>query len=202
MKMDRFIESDNQVSDHGMAATHASRVIYYDDILSPKTLSWFREREAWPLLGLRPKPDAPRYAIQKAYEELYNHTLLNPDAHFQVYLREDMPLRYHYNTSERIAPVIAVPDSGYVMVSHEEWQPNAQNKGVFDPQGVHGYDNLAPDMRAIFIARGQMIDLLYRRNTVLAPFYNTEVYSFLCKALDIDPAPHNGTLEGQLLSLD
>lgn len=189
------------VSDHGMTETHQSRVIYYDDILSKESMSWLREREAGPLLGLRPKENAPQNAVEQIYQELYNYTQHHPnDAHFQVYLREHVPNRFHYNDNNRIPPIVAIPDVGYVMVSHQEWNP-INDTEPFTPRGIHGYDNLEDDMQSVFLAHGPTVDLEYGRQAILAPFFNTEVYSFLCYLLNIDPAPNNGTLEGRFLRI-
>ncbi|KAI8145331.1 alkaline-phosphatase-like protein [Fennellomyces sp. T-0311] len=188
------------VSDHGMAETDRSRVIYYDDILSKQSLGWLAEREAGPLLGLRPKPDAPKHAVKQIYQELHDYTQKHEDAHFQVYLREDVPARLHYSNNERIAPIVAIPDVGYVMIDHDRWHPKSPTE-QFSPRGIHGYDNLAPEMRSIFMAHGPTVDMEYGRHAILAPFYNTEVYGFVCELLNIDPGPHNGTMDGQFIRI-
>ncbi|KAG2218375.1 hypothetical protein INT45_013326 [Circinella minor] len=189
------------VSDHGMAEVDRSRVIYYDDILSSTSKSYLREREAGPLLGLRPKEDAPKHAVQQIYQELYNYTQTHPEPHFQVYLRDDVPIRLHYNHNERIAPIVAIPDVGYVMVDHKEWHPTS-SKEPFTRHGIHGYDNLAKEMRSIFIAYGPVIDSFYGRRSVVAPFFNTEVYGFVCELLNIESNPiQNGTMSGQFVRI-
>ncbi|KAG0169241.1 hypothetical protein DFQ28_003458 [Apophysomyces sp. BC1034] len=187
------------VSDHGMAATHRSRLIFYDDILSKESLSFLRQREAWPLLSLRPKDDAPEHAAQQAYEELHNYVQSVDDPHFQVYLREDIPARFHYNTTKRIAPVVAIPDVGYSFATHDGHDDSfdlSQDKD-YRPRGMHGYDNMAVDMRAIFMAKGPAIDYYYGRGSVVEPFVNVELYAFVAKLLNLKPAPNNGTLHGQ-----
>ncbi|KAI7856861.1 alkaline-phosphatase-like protein [Circinella umbellata] len=188
------------VSDHGMAQTDKSRLIFYEDILSNKSLSFLREREAWPLLNLRPIDNAPEGIVQQIYEELYNYTQqfeLHPDgnAHFQVYLRENVPERFHYSKNERIAPIVAIPDVGYSIISHKDYKIDS---GLdYRPRGIHGYDNLAPEMRAIFMARGPKIEMMYpQAGTVVSPFFNVEVYGFLARLLNLNEAPNNGTLHG------
>ncbi|KAJ2995007.1 hypothetical protein HDV02_001133 [Globomyces sp. JEL0801] len=61
----------------------------------------------------------------------------------------------------------------------------------YDVSGVHGYDEHNDEMKAIFIASGNMI----RKSTdaVLDMFKNVEVYGLLTKLLDLEPAPNNGT---------
>ncbi|KAI7876207.1 alkaline phosphatase-like protein [Lichtheimia hyalospora FSU 10163] len=183
------------VSDHGMAQTDKSRLVFYEDILSKETLSHLRRREAWPLLNLRPKDDAPEDIVNRVYDELYNYTQSVDDAHFQVYLRENVPERFHYRDTERIAPIVTIPDVGYSIISHKDYDINSGKP--YRPMGIHGYDNIAMEMRAIFMARGPRIDQWYSKGTVVAPFFNVEVYGFVAKILNLDPAPNNGTLHGE-----
>lgn len=178
------------VSDHGMTETKDSKLIYYDDILSDNVLKHVRNREALPLLDLRPSPGAPEDTVKKIYDELYNYTQTATEPHFQVYLREDVPDRYHYKHSERITPIVAIPEVGYSFVTHAE----VDKKGGFKKGGNHGYDNLADDMRAIFMAKGPKIDRVFKSGTILAPFFNIEVYNLLTELLNMDAAPNNGTL--------
>ncbi|KAI8978115.1 alkaline-phosphatase-like protein [Pilobolus umbonatus] len=169
------------VSDHGMAATDPSRFIFYDSILSPSSIEALLPREAWPLFGLRTKPNAT-HLLDQIYQEL----TADP-RHYTVYRREEMPNRFHYNQTNRIAPILMIPDPGYVIVSQSMKDP-IDHQPYKVPKGVHGYDNESEDMRALFIANGPSIE-----DTKLDPFYNTEVYEFLSLLLELVPAPNNST---------
>lgn len=182
------------VSDHGMAASDKSRLIFYDKILSKESMSFLREREAWPLLGLRPKDDAPEYAIDQIYNEILDYTQRNKDPHFQFYKRQDIPARFHYNSTERIAPIVIIPDVGYSIIHSTDFDPNSGK--MYRPAGIHGFDNLALEMRAIFAARGPKIEKQYATGSVVEPFFNIEMYRFLTTLLDLTPAPSNTTLDG------
>ncbi|KAI8139003.1 alkaline-phosphatase-like protein [Fennellomyces sp. T-0311] len=181
------------VSDHGMAQTDKSRLIFYDDILSKESMTFLREREAWPLLNLRPTDNAPEGTVQRIYEELYNYTQIT-DAHYQVYLRENVPERFHYSATDRIAPIVTIPDVGYSIISHRDYDIHSGKD--YRPRGIHGYDNLALEMRAIFMARGPRVQQYYPRGAVVAPFFNVEVYGFLTRLLNLNEAPNNGSLHG------
>ncbi|KAI8094959.1 alkaline-phosphatase-like protein [Gilbertella persicaria] len=182
------------VSDHGMAASDKSRLIFYDHILSPLSESYLSEREAWPLLGLRPKPDAPSHALDQIYQEIQDYIQLHPNPHFKVYRRQEMPARFHYNATERIAPIVLIPDVGYSIIRSNEFKPT-EKKPYYSPRGIHGYDNLAPEMRAIFAARGPKLTQ-YQAGTIVKPFFNVEMYRFLTSLLNLTPAPNNATLDG------
>lgn len=177
-----------------MAQTHKSRVIYYDDILSAQSRSYLMEREAWPLLNLRPKENAPSDAVDQIYSEFLNYTNNHnkDEIHFSVYLREEIPDKYHYSSNQRIAPIVAIPDVGYSFVLHEEFNNTAD--GDYRPRGIHGYDNFAYEMRAIFMARGPRVERKWGRGAILKPFQNTEVYHFVTNLLNLEPSPNNCTV--------
>ncbi|OMJ30280.1 Ectonucleotide pyrophosphatase/phosphodiesterase family member 3 [Smittium culicis] len=70
--------------------------------------------------------------------------------------------------------------------------------------GVHGYDNMDIDMRAIFIGNGPafkspnkspLFDNTANYNQIHNHPYikNVDVYNILTKLLNIQPAPNNGT---------
>lgn len=177
-----------------MAASDKSRLIYYDKIISAESESYIRKREAWPLLGLRPKDDAPEFAIDQIYSEIYQYVKETENPHFQVYKRENMPARFHYNSTERIAPIILIPDVGYSIIRSTDYNQNSEKP--YGPKGIHGYDNMALEMRAIFAARGPKIEEKYISGTVVKPFYNIEMYKFLSNLLDLNAAPSNATLNG------
>lgn len=182
------------VSDHGMAASDKSRLIFYDKILSAESESFLRTREAWPLLGIRAKEDAPEYALDQIYREIQEYMQQTETPHFQMYRREEMPERFHYNMTERIAPILMIPDVGYSIIRSTDYDPSS---GLdYRPRGIHGYDHLAMEMRAIFLARGPELDKHYLPGTVVEPFFNTEMYRFLTRLLDLNPAPNNSTLNG------
>ena len=182
------------VSDHGMAQTDKSRLIFYDKIISKESESFLRKREAWPLLGLRPKDDAPDYALDQIYTEIYQYTQQNENPHFQVYKRQDIPHRFHYNSTEKIAPIIMIPDVGYSIIRSTDFDPSSGK--AYRPMGIHGYDNMAFEMRAIFVAKGPSIRKEYKTGSVVEPFFNVEIYRFLTRLLDLNPAPNNSTLNG------
>jgi hypothetical protein len=160
------------------------------------------EREVWPLLAIRPRPAAPQNTVEAIYNQLLNYTQQpdnTPDrsgaqSHFQVYLRNDIPERYQYRNNRRIAPILAVPDVGWSFVTHKEYDGSKD----YHPKGIHGYDNMAEEMRAIFIARGPMFDQVYKSGKPVQPFLNTEVYGVVARVLGLNPAPNNGTLNGLL----
>ncbi|KAI9470498.1 MAG: alkaline-phosphatase-like protein [Benjaminiella poitrasii] len=185
------------VSDHGMAASDKSRLVFYDEILSPQSESYLGKREAWPLLGLRPKPDSPDDALDQIYDDIQQYLARTPNPHFSVYRREEMPARFHYNATDRIAPIVMVPEVGYSIIRSTDFDVHSGQD--YRPRGIHGYDNLAFEMRAIFMAKGPKIAKVHQKGTVLKAFYNVEMYKFVSHLVGVQPAVNNATLEDVLL---
>lgn len=61
---------------------------------------------------------------------------------------------------------------------------------VYVNRGDHGYHNGEMDMKTIFRAFGPD----FKKNFVSEPFDSVHVYPLMCKLLQIEPAPHNGSL--------
>jgi hypothetical protein len=163
-----------------MASTDNSRLIYLDTLLNLSTIEHF---DCWPLKGLRPVASDNITAL---YEHLKSQSENQP---WNVYLRDvDMPPRWHFSASYRIAPLFMVPNPGWVIVnSKEEFDPATD--GEYKPKGIHGYDNDNELMRSLFLARGPGLNYTYP----VKPFNNTEVYGILTNLLKVQPNPHNGT---------
>jgi predicted AlkP superfamily pyrophosphatase or phosphodiesterase len=191
------------VSDHGMATTDVSRLIQLEDLVDPAELSHI---DGWPLYGLRLKDLS---ALRRLYDQIKDRTKDNPNV--EIYLRENMPERYHFSKSDRIAPLWIVPKTGWAVVDKNEFNvEEGKKKGeVYHPRGLHGYDHEHPLMRAIFIARGPAFP--HTPGSRMEPFRkhiptlkvethtnssaeNTELYNIICDSINITPAPNNGTL--------
>ncbi|KAL8714992.1 MAG: hypothetical protein Q9225_006445 [Loekoesia sp. 1 TL-2023] len=174
------------VSDHGMATTSTDRLIQLDDLIDLKLVDRI---DGWPLYGLRPKNPAD---LQGLYDTLLVEAEHND--HFDVYVKETMPERYHFSDNDRIAPLWVIPQAGWAIVHKEDFDvQDAKARGeVYHPKGLHGYDHEHPLMRSIFIARGPAFP--HEPNSRLEVFQNIEVYNMVCDSLGIEPKPNNGTL--------
>jgi len=170
-----------------MASINASSYIYLDKLLK-QSLPDFEDLvsplEGFPLAGIRPKNlDSQADIITKLQKVSYNEP-------FDCYLKDDVPPRFHYSKSDRIAPIVCVPEVGYVLTSTGFWNRIVSN-------GTHGYDNLSEEMRAIFMAQGPTFELYKQRTgqgNIMNEFRNVEVYNIMAKILDLAPAANNGTV--------
>jgi len=180
------------VSDHGMASTDRSRLIYLDDLLPAPIDDLFTHTDGWPLYGLRPKTTTNITDIHLHLKQNLN-ALAEEDRHYSVYLRDvDMPERWHFTANPRIAPLWLIPDTTWAIVRRKEYPPESTTP--YKPAGIHGYDNEHPLMRAIFVARGPSFQHLHGKT--VAPFQNTEVYGILADCLSLQEAANNGTIGG------
>ncbi|KAI9008765.1 alkaline-phosphatase-like protein [Phycomyces nitens] len=185
------------VSDHGMSQTDKSRLIYYDDVLTEEEISLIWRIEAYPSLAIRPPlnvdQDEATETLYRAFKRLKEHQedLNGGKAHFEVYKKEDIPERYHFRHHTRIPPLLVLPDPGWVLVTHKDY--DSEKDGEYSPQGVHGYDNLSPHSRAIFVGRGPLLEKGRAK-----PFWNVELYEVVTRILDIQPSFNNGSLSGVL----
>jgi len=163
-----------------MATTSKDRIVYLDTLIDLNTVERI---DCWPLKGLRPWNIENTTAM---YEHLKAQSVNQP---WNVYLRDvDMPPRWHYSASYRIAPLFLVPDPGWVIVnSYAEFDPEEED--VFYPRGIHGYDNDNELMRSLFLASGPAFNYNYQ----VRPFENIEVYGMMTNMLGIKPNANNGT---------
>ena len=160
------------VSDHGMAATGAERVIVLDDVvdmndIDPVNVGVFTD------LAAKPGREAQ---VERA--------VLAPHAHMTCWRKTQTPARFHYGTNPRIPPLLCLADDGWTIATRQSLsRPEHEVQ-----KGEHGYDNDDPNMRALFVARGPA----FRRGLVVPEFDNVDVYPLLAKILGIRPAPNDG----------
>ena len=157
------------VSDHGMAATSEARSVYMDDLL-PKEA--YRSLDMGPIGTIYPNP---------GHEAEAEKALVGVHPHLQCWLKKDIPARFHYGGNPRVAPIFCLPETGWLLTTRA-----FHGKDV----GDHGYDNMSPEMAAIFIAGGPA----FRRGVVLKPFDNVDVYPLLARLIGVAPQPNDGNL--------
>jgi predicted AlkP superfamily pyrophosphatase or phosphodiesterase len=160
------------VSDHGMVTVGEGQTVFLDDLVDLKSV---RAEFLGPQAGLSPATGGPA--------DLAARIRRARPAHVQVYLREELPERFHYRDNPRIPPVLLLADEGWEVTTRA-----AQAKRTKPERGDHGYDNQLASMGATFIAVGPA----FRRGAVIPPFENIHVYNLLCAVLGLQPAPNDG----------
>jgi predicted AlkP superfamily pyrophosphatase or phosphodiesterase len=160
------------VSDHGMADVHSDRMIVIDELVDFEPGELF---ETGALVQVFPKPGR---------ETLLFEALRNADPHLKVYRREELPASFHLGGSDRIAPLVGVPDVGWEAVT--ALRRTAQRAGPLG--GHHGPDPADQRMHGLFVAGGPSI----ASGVTLPRFENVHIYEFVCSLLGIEPAPNDG----------
>lgn len=167
-------------SDHGMASYKLQNVIFLDDYFSDKLaekILWTNE-----FVQIFPK-DGKTEEIFGKINNIKNLTCWN---------KKDIPARFNYQDSPRIAPIICLADEGWIVTNHkryDDWLDDIID--ITKPRGAHGYDNNLVSMRAIFLAHGEA----FKKNYIAEPFENIEVYNLMCKILGLKPAKNDGDFE-------
>ena len=161
------------VSDHGMATCGPDQVIFLEDMMD---VSRVQVESTGPVGGVRPKDgDAAGLVARIRAKKI---------PHLQVWLREEVPARFHYDTGDRIPPVVLIADEHWNIESKLGWP----NRRLTYLRGSHGWDPALPDMGALFIASGPA----FRRGVELPDVENIHIYNLLCAALGLKPAPNDG----------
>ncbi|MBU1619367.1 MAG: ectonucleotide pyrophosphatase/phosphodiesterase [Gammaproteobacteria bacterium] len=166
------------VSDHGMAKVPQQQVIVLDQLFDQKKAAlvlWTPE-----IVSIFPKKNE----LEAIYQQL-KHSL-PPQA--KVYKKADLPERWFYQNSKRIAPILVVPEAGWRLMQQHKQKEWLEKPGRSAVTGSHGYDNNSPAMQAIFVGHGPA----FAAGSQIPAFSNIELYNLMCRILGIQPAPNDG----------
>ncbi|MCW3848929.1 ectonucleotide pyrophosphatase/phosphodiesterase [Sphingomonas sp. LB-2] len=150
------------VADHGMAGTSPERTILVGSFLPAGS---YHVVETGPYAS---------FAVIPGHEAELEKALLGRHDHFECWRKAEIPARFHYGTNPRIPPYFCLADIGWLLA---EKPPKPT-----DDRGNHGYDNMAPEMAALFIAHGPAFI-----PAKLPAFDNVDVYPLLRDLLDLPP---------------
>ena len=176
----RGLESSVDVivlSDHGMQDVPPAHV----DWLDPRVPRDAYDVVGTMVIGIFPKPG----------REAEVAGLVGRHAHHACHARGAMPPHWQFGTHPRVPPILCVPDPGWYLFAQEPRRRHARVRGE------HGFDNLDPAMRAMFVARGPS----FRQGITLPPFDNVDIYPLLAHLLGITPAPNDGRIDALLPAL-
>ncbi|MGA9994343.1 MAG: ectonucleotide pyrophosphatase/phosphodiesterase [Pyrinomonadaceae bacterium] len=169
------------VSDHGMATVNLNNSILLDEIFdtsAAEKIIWTPE-----IIGIFPK--------EGKEDEIYETLKAGLPPQAKVYRKTEMPARFHYSDSPRIAPLLVLPEEGWLLTTRKNFEEMKASGDMKHLKGRHGYDNQLPSMRAIFIAHGKA----FKRGKVVAPFENIQIYHIMTQILGLKPAPNDGNFE-------
>lgn len=163
------------VSDHGMVELSADKIIEIDKIVDLDNI----ERTIWgPATMLQPKEGLTEDVFKKLEANEENYV---------VYLKKDLPERFHLKNHRRIPDIILIADPGYMPVDQ-----NSRKRFLKSlPSATHGFDNAEKLMQAFFIAHGPA----FKTGGKVPPFQNIHIYELLNNLKNTTPAPNDGSLD-------
>lgn len=174
------------VSDHGMANQDRNNAIILDELfdtnLARKVL-WTGE-----IVAIFPKGGKEK--------EIYETLKTRLPSQAKVYRKAEIPGRLHYSNSPRIAPLLVLPDEGWILTTRKRFQERSEDR-TRGLRGGHGYDNELESMRAIFIAHGSA----FKKGSLIEPFENIHVYNLMTRILGLTPAPNDGNETASVAAL-
>uniref|UniRef100_A0A2D4FJ75 bis(5'-adenosyl)-triphosphatase n=1 Tax=Micrurus corallinus TaxID=54390 RepID=A0A2D4FJ75_MICCO len=168
LKVSKLWEEINVIitSDHGMAQCSQERLIKLDRCVDPSS---YKLIDRSPIAAILPNN------VTHVYDSVKN---CSPN--MKVYLKEEIPERYHYHHNKRIQPIILVADEGWTIVQN----------GSLPRLGDHGYDDTLPSMQPFLAAHGPAFRKNYRLNSIRT----IDIYPMMCHILGLKSQPNNGTL--------
>jgi predicted AlkP superfamily pyrophosphatase or phosphodiesterase len=178
------------VSDHGMAEVPPEQFIVVDTLFDSSKAAltlWTPE-----IVSIFPKEGELEIIYQQLSAGLPNTA--------KVYRKTELPTRWHYQQSKRVAPLLIIPEPGWRLIEQRRYLREQANPSGPSVTGSHGYDNIAPEMQAIFIGHGPA----FANGMKIPAFANIELYNVMCMILGITPAPNDGNSDWAkaLLQLD
>ena len=192
------------LSDHGMSRQYPDEknaTIYLEDYVSA---SLFDIVDYSPVVALKPRvTSSAANATQQVAREIFE-SLHGKHPNMSVYHRRGsigsdmdtpelglMPERFHYEDNDRIMPVLAVADTGW-LIEH------TRNDTFKRPKGEHGFDPKSREMRPFFLATGPSFK---RGAGTFEMFDNVDMYPLMCTLLNITPSPNNGSLSSNVVDM-
>jgi predicted AlkP superfamily pyrophosphatase or phosphodiesterase len=151
------------VADHGMAAVSGERLVFLDDYIDVSAVQITGEG---PVASLDPLPG--READVEA-------RLLGRHEHMECWRKGDMPARLAYGRHPRVPAIVCLAETGWMIGTRARTDP-ARIRG-----GAHGYDNAAPEMRALFIGHGPA----FARGVVVPDMDSVDVQPLLGRLLGL-----------------
>ncbi|NII09255.1 ectonucleotide pyrophosphatase/phosphodiesterase [Oleiagrimonas sp. C23AA] len=160
------------VSDHGMASTPRKNITVIDKLINLKHV---RVVSLGVVAGFIPK---------SGYTQEVEKALLGHHDHMTCWRKQNIPARYHYGGNPRVPAITCAADLHWQIMS----QANVTKYKGKTMLGDHGYDNAAPQMRALFIAHGPA----FRQGAVIGEFPNVDVYPLMTHLLGLPAQTNDG----------
>ena len=150
------------VADHGMAEISSDRTV---NLSAYTDMSQIIQEGSGPYAFLYSKT---KNIIEPAVDQL------KKAEHISVYLKSDIPERFHFKNHHRIKDALIIADEGWYI--QNQAISSSSTAGQYVPTGgTHGYDNQLKSMQDLFIAQA----LVFKKGIVTDPFENFNIYPMI-----------------------
>ncbi|MFY0696756.1 MAG: alkaline phosphatase family protein [Balneola sp.] len=171
------------VSDHGMIEVSPSRKVILDEYIDVNKIE---------IISYSP---ALMFNVEGEDEKELFESLKKNEENFKVYLKENIPARYHLKNNSRVPKILMVAEEGYTINTKQFFESRGSD---YPSGGAHGFDNANPKMDAIFVAYGPA----FKKEVKLGRFENIHLYEVMAKILNIEPAPNDGDIDAVMEILE
>lgn len=163
------------VADHGQVDVYPNQTLFLNDFVDPSLYLGFQDN---PTYSIFPHDVAKTQEIVEKLRKVKN---------LSVYTKDAMPSKFYYKHNDRIPPILLMADVGWNLAQNRSERPYWEVT-----IGEHGYSNDVAKMWPFFVARGPA----FKQGLKDAkPFNSVDIYSLMCHVMQLEPAPHNGSLE-------
>jgi predicted AlkP superfamily pyrophosphatase or phosphodiesterase len=158
------------LSDHGMATYYPDNHVNLNDYLPRDSFDYVFD-------------GVPTFLYPKKTYADSAMAILQHVPRIKAYRKEDIPERFIYGKNPRIGDIVVIPDVGTYVQFRAQSSPRLA--------AAHGYDNMAPEMEAIFYAAGPA----FKENVAAPVMPNVNLYLIIAHLLGLEPAPNDGDIE-------
>ncbi|MEX0844232.1 MAG: alkaline phosphatase family protein, partial [Balneolaceae bacterium] len=158
-----------------MAEVSRDRIIVLDDMIDPKDLEIIEY-----------SPAVMANVKNGKLEEVYT-SLKKNEGNFRVYLKADIPERYHLKNHYRVPEFLVVAELGYTINTREFFGARTG----YPSGGAHGFDNKEREMYGIFLANGPDI----KEGFQMKAFESVHLYALMAHLMDVKPVETDGSLD-------
>src|SRR5258707_15898001 len=74
-------------------------------------------------------------------DEIYQSLKRKLPPQARVYRKAEVPARFHYSQSPRIAPLLVLPPEGWILTNRQQFAEMQAKGETRNSRGGHGYDN-------------------------------------------------------------
>jgi predicted AlkP superfamily pyrophosphatase or phosphodiesterase len=161
------------LADHGMASVPLDHSVLIEREID---LDDVQVVSLGVLAGFNPRAGHDFAAVEARLER--------PHPHMRCWDKTRVPARLHYGRNPRVPQLLCLANVGWRITTADYLASHAGHVSL----GEHGYDNAAPQMQALFVARGPA----FRDGVTVPSFPNVDVYPLMAHLLGLEPEPNDG----------